>query len=211
MDGTRFDSQTPNGELTRRARAALQGKWGLSILVFVVYLLISSAVSGVNARLSGVVSLVISGPFTLGLCMFFLDIVRGKTPAFSRMFDGFQRFPAALGAYLLMLLFVLLWALLLIVPGVIAALSYSMTWYIMADDERVGPMEAIGRSKQMMDGHKLRLFFLLLRFVGWALLCILTLGIGFLWFFPYVNATTAAFYEDLRPKEDGAGAISRWL
>jgi uncharacterized membrane protein len=205
-----FGGTTPNEELTHRAREALRGKWGLSIAAFVVYLLISSALSGVYPKASGLISLIITGPFTLGLSMFFLEIVRGATPPFSRVFEGFQRFPTAMGAYVLMVVFIVLWSLLLIVPGIIAALSYSMTWYILVDDDRVGPMEAIRRSKEMMDGHKGRLFLLLLRFFGWALLCILTLGIGFLWLVPYINASMAAFYEDLRPADSG-NAISRWL
>lgn len=97
-----------------------------------------------------------------------------------------------------MILYVLLWTLLLIVPGIIAALGYSMTFYILADEPELKAEEALRKSKAMMDGYKLKLFYLDLRFFLLAFLCILTLGIGFLWLIPYVNVTTALFYEDIK-------------
>jgi uncharacterized membrane protein len=97
-----------------------------------------------------------------------------------------------------MFVFIILWMLLLIIPGIIAALSYSMTFYIIADDETMDAMEAIDKSKAMMDGYKWKYFCLALRFVGWALLCLLTLGIGFFWLMPYMQVTNAKFYEDVK-------------
>jgi uncharacterized membrane protein len=88
--------------------------------------------------------------------------------------------------------------LLLIIPGIIAALSYSMTFFIIADDESIEPMEALKKSKKMMEGYKLKLFYLSIRFFGLALLCILTLGIGFLWLIPYTYVTMAKFYDDIK-------------
>ena len=96
-----------------------------------------------------------------------------------------------------MLLYVLLWTLLLIIPGIIAALGYSMTYYILADDPLLKPQDALKKSKTMMNGHKTKLFYLCLRFFLLALLCILTLGIGFFWLIPYVHVTMAKFYDDI--------------
>lgn len=116
-----------------------------------------------------------------------------------QLFDGFQRFGTALGAYLLTGIFIFLWTLLLIVPGIMAGLSYAMTYFIIADDPTIGPLQAITKSKEMMRGHKWKLFLLHWRFLGWVLLCILTLGIGILWLVPYVSTSLAHFYEDIRP------------
>jgi uncharacterized membrane protein len=91
-----------------------------------------------------------------------------------------------------------LWALLLVIPGIIAALGYSMTFYILADDESIKAEDALKKSKLMMEGHKLKLFYLYLRFFLLALLCVLTLGIGFLWLIPFINITMAKFYDDIR-------------
>ncbi len=63
-------------------------------------------------------------------------------------------------------------------------------------------MEAIERSKVMMVGHKWRLFCLELSFIGWAILCLFTLGIGLLWYVPYYNAAIAAFYLEVSGQEN---------
>ena len=86
----------------------------------------------------------------------------------------------------------------LIIPGIIAAYAYSMAFFIMADNPSVGALEAIRRSKAIMRGRKAKLFCLDLRFLGWGILCLLTLGIGFLWLVPYIQASHAHFYEDVR-------------
>jgi uncharacterized membrane protein len=134
----------------------------------------------------------------LGAAMFSLSMSRGKEARLEQIFEGFNRFGTALGAYLLMMIYVLLWTLLLIVPGIIAALGYSMTFYIIADDSSIKAEDALRKSKTMMDGFKLKLFYLHLRFFLLALLCILTLGIGFLWLIPYFHITMAKFYDDVK-------------
>src|SRR6185312_6100896 len=127
--------------LMREARQSLEGKWGLAIGTFVVYTLITSAPGSFTPPAS-VVSLLIGGPFALGAAIFSLSLSRGKEVKLEQIFQGFNRFSTALGAYLLMLLYVVLWMLLLIVPGIIAALSYSMTFYILADDESIKAEDA---------------------------------------------------------------------
>jgi len=94
-----------------------------------------------------------------------------------------------------MIIFVLLWSLLLIVPGIIAAFRYSMSFYILADNPDMGIMEAINESKRMMRGNKWKFFCLNLSFIGWAILGVLTLGIGYLWLTPYIEVTMIAFYD----------------
>ncbi|HEU4718455.1 MAG TPA: DUF975 family protein, partial [Bacteroidia bacterium] len=143
-------------------------------------------------------SLFIAGPFALGAAMFSLSISRGKEAKLEQIFQGFNRYTTSLAAYLLIVAYVLLWLLLLIVPGIIAALSYSMTFYILADDPTIKAEDALKKSKAMMDGHKLKLFYLYLWFLLLGLLCILTLGIGFLWLIPFANVTTAKFYDDIK-------------
>jgi uncharacterized membrane protein len=196
---------TENVVLMQMARESLKGKWGLAIGTFVVYLLITVTLQVIPVA-GPIVSLIISGPFSLGLAIFSLAISRNQEARLEQIFQGFNNFGTALGTYLLMVLFILLWMLLLIIPGIIAALSYSMTFYILADDKSIGAMEAIDKSKQMMYGYKWKLFCLGLRFIGWALLCILTLGIGFLWLFPYIQVSVAKFYDDVKanpiPKEN---------
>ena len=188
---------TPNLELMRQARASLGGKWGTAVLIFFLYLIV--VVIGQSIPLLGQVAMfVLSGPFALGMAIVALTISKEEEPKVDQLFSGFSNFLTAFLAYLLTTIFTLLWMLLLIVPGIIAALSYSMTFFIIAEDPSISAMDAIDKSKKMMDGYKWKYFRLCLRFVGWALLCILTLGIGFLWLFPWIQVTGAKFYEEVK-------------
>ena len=94
-------------------------------------------------------------------------------------------------------MYILLWSLLLIVPGIMATYSYAMTDYILAEHPELTASEAIAQSKAMMDGSRWRLFCLHLSFIGWDLLCALTLGLGNLALTPYKQVAEAAFYRDL--------------
>lgn len=179
-----------NSELTSKARESLSNNWGLAVGTFFVFTMINS--------IGNEVSLIIGGAMQLGASIFALNIARGKKAEFSQLFDGFKNFANSLVANLLMILFILLWMLLLIIPGIIAAIAYSQTFFILADDKKISGSDAIKKSKQMMKGYKGKYFMLCLRFTGWFLLSILTLGIGFLWFVPYVSVSFANFYDDIK-------------
>ena len=194
---------TDNLTLMRASREALKGKWGLAILTFFIFTLLTTTSGTLRAHgsiltLSSTLTLIIGGPLALGAAIFSLSISRGKEARLEQLFEGFNYFATALVTYLLLILYVFLWTLLLIVPGIIAALGYSMTFYILADDPLIKPQDALKKSKAMMDGHKEKLFYLCLRFLLLAILCILTLGIGFLWLVPYVHVTMAKFYDDVK-------------
>jgi len=189
---------TQNTELMRMARASLKGKWPLAIGTFLVYTLITSSFGAM--RQAGVIGLLIAGPLALGAAMFSLNLSRGREAKLEQLFDGFRLFSKSLVTYLLMLLYILLWSLLLIIPGIIAALSYSMSFYILADDPSLLPRDVLERSKKMMYGYKSKLFGLCILFLLLSILCILTLGIGFLWLIPHANVTMAKFYEDIKDR-----------
>ena len=195
--------KTDNVVLMKMARESLTGKWGLAIGTYVVYILMIGAIQATSELfpIAGLLSLIIAGPMAVGLAIFSLNISRNEDARFEQIFQGFNNFATSLGAYFLMVIFILLWSLLLIIPGIIAALSYSMTFYILADDRSIGAMDAIDKSRKMMDGNKWQYFRLGLRFLGWALLCILTLGIGFLWLFPYIQISMAKFYDDIKKSQ----------
>ena len=192
--------RTENLVLMQMARESLKGKWAQAVGTYLVYIVVVGAFSGTSRvlPLTGIVSLILAGPMFLGITIFSLSLARNQDARIEQIFNGFYNFGKALGAYLLMLVFILLWSVLLVIPGIIAALSYSMTFYIIADDPSVGAMEAIDKSKIMMAGYKWKYFCLMLRFLGWALLCILTLGIGFLWLMPYMQVSVAKFYDDVK-------------
>jgi|TARA_B110000503_G_scaffold125198_1_gene192527 uncharacterized membrane protein len=186
-----------NKELMAEARESLSGNWGLAIGTFLVYGIIISSLQFIPV-VGSVLALFIAGPMLVGVSMFSLSLSRGENARLEQIFEGFKNYGTVLGAYLLMVLFIFLWVLLLIIPGIIAAIAYSQTFYILAEDDTIGSMDALKKSKEMMDGYKWKYFCLGLRFIGWALLCILTLGIGFLWLSPYIQISNAKFYEDLK-------------
>ncbi|MGY6648772.1 DUF975 family protein [Wenyingzhuangia sp. IMCC45574] len=180
---------TENIKLMQSARESLKGKWAIAVVGVLLHSLIISVGS--------YVSLIIAGPLSLGISLFALNISRGNEVKIEQIFKGFNHFTNTLVAYLLYILYVFLWSLLFLIPGIIKALAFSMTFFILADNPELGYMEALEQSEQMMNGYKWKLFKLNLRFFGWALVCILTLGIGFFFLAPYVKVTYAKFYEDL--------------
>ena len=186
-----------NVVLMKEARETLAGNWGLPMGICFLYMLIV-AIVGSPHKIGSLLSFLISGPMMLGLATFSLAYARKQEANISQLFVGFNEFGRALLAYFLMVLFILLWALLLIVPGIIAALSYSQMFFILAEDKTIKAGNAMKKSKMMMNGNKKKLFYLSLRFLGWALLSVLTLGIGFLWLFPYIQITMAKFYDDIK-------------
>lgn len=179
-----------NSEITKGAREALAGNWGLAIAGFIIFTLLNSV--------GGVIALIIGGPLALGAAIFSLNIANKKQAELSQLFEGFSRFAEALVAYLLMVLYIVLWSLLFIVPGIIAAISYSQTFYILAEDKKISGNDALKKSKDLMYGKKWQYFCLGLRFLGWMILCVFTLGIGFLWLMPYMQVSYANFYKSLK-------------
>jgi uncharacterized membrane protein len=190
-----------NKQLMADARQVLSGRWKTAVGAAAIFLGISYPLQWLPP-LGGFAAFIVSGPLTLGLTCFWLGVSRQKPVRASQVLSGFQVFWKSFSAYFLSGLFAVLWALLLIVPGIMAALSYAMTFYILADNDAMGARDAISASKEMMLGHRWRLTCLFARFIGWGLLSVLTAGIGFLWLLPYVGVSTALFYEDLKSRQN---------
>jgi uncharacterized membrane protein len=193
-------STTENRILMAQARESLRDKWGLAIGTFVVFTVIMIPIALIPGA-GWIIAILIGGPMSIGLAIFTLSVSRKQDSQLAQIFEGFQKFSVGLGAYILKAIFTILWMLLLIVPGIIAALSYSMTYFIIAEDDSIGSLDAITKSKEMMRGNKWKLFCLGFRFFGWGLLCILTFGIGFIWLYPYMMVSFAQFYEDIKRQE----------
>ncbi len=220
-------SRTENRVLTFQAREALTGKWGSGVGAAAVYLVLlfalqflsivigigiaGSSSTGESLKLSADIinilfSILIGGPVAAGLAIFSLSLSRRQDARVSQLFSGFRLYGLCVSAAMLQCIFVFLWSLLLVVPGIIATLSYSMTYFIIADNNSITALEAITKSKEMMRGNKWKFFCLGLRFLGWSLLCIVTLGIGLLWLTPYMSVSSAQFYDDL--KENNSATLA---
>ncbi len=183
-----------------RARAweSLRGKWGTMAIITLIYSLILSASSGLSFIGVGViVMLLVEGPLSLGYVMMSQKIIRGQDVEIGELFDGFKNFSKAFVLSLVNSIYIFLWTLLFIIPGIIKSFSYSMSQYVLADHPEFTATEARQESMRLMDGNKWRLFCLQFSFIGWGLLTILTFGILAFWVQPYQQAATAAFYQSL--------------
>ena len=143
----------------------------------------------------------------VGYAKFNLNLVDKKNAAFETLFEYFSYWKTTTIARLLRALYVFLWSLLFIIPGIVAGFSYAMTDYILAEDPELTADEAISQSKSMMMGNKWRFFCLQFSFIGWDILATLAFGVGHLWLTPYKQAAYAAFYREVSgteffPEED---------
>ncbi|MBQ8236868.1 MAG: DUF975 family protein [Oscillospiraceae bacterium] len=210
----------------RIARDRLTGNWGISIGIAVVACLLGGLITGTSflpeinqnqesylytaesmdglfririgsGSILALPQLILGGVLELGYGLFLLKQHDGQQTQFGDLFSQFERFGAGFLQAFLRGLFTFLWSLLLIIPGIVAAYRYAMTPFIMIEHPDLTPMEAIEASKQLMDGHKWELFCLDFSFIGWDILCILTLNLGHIALNPYKNAARAAFYRSI--------------
>ena len=187
------DSGEPTFEETFEALTPDEQEVAVKIFAAVIGAL---AVFGLIAS---VVKILVFNPLKLGADIFFYR--NSEAPAeVGEMLYGFKN---GYGRVVLTLflrdLFTELWMLLFIVPGVIKALSYSLTPYILADNPDLSATEAITLSRKMMNGHKMDVFMLWLSFIGWMILNALTCGlVGVFWVNPWMCATDAEVYKTIK-------------
>jgi uncharacterized membrane protein len=227
----------PSKNIRAMAREALAGKWkiaAVATLVYLVALMLPASILNIifggedgTSLLSTLYTVLVTGAFTIGYSMFCINLFRNKDIEVAQVFYGFEKFGKALGLYFMMCLFIILWLLLLVIPGIIAAYRYSQAFYVMVDHPEYGIMQCLDESKRMMRGNKFKYFCLELSFIGWAILAIipvtalttaLTLSeapillvevltyigmVGYIWLTPYMNVSCIGFYEmangNLRP------------
>ena len=225
-----------SSELRAVARRNLEGTWGISVGVALVASLLGGSMAGAGsnvnfnvseenirnlppvfwtvllplvsvAGLLSLVALILGGTVELGYAKFLLKQHDRKELQFSDLFSQFERFGTGFAQKFLRTLFIVLWSLLFIIPGIVKGLSYAMTPFILEDHPEMTASQAIKASMQLMDGHKMDLFILGLSFIGWSLLACLTMGIGFLFLNPYMNAAYAAFYRDISRKQEAGSYV----
>ena len=174
----------------------LNGKWGTMALATFVYVIIISALE-IVPYISYLALLLLSGAFILGYSTMALSVSRQYALRFEQVFEGFKFYGSSLALYLINSILTFLWSLLLIIPGIIKAYSYSMSFYILADNPQMSANDARKYSMELMYNNKWRLFCLHFSFIGWGVLGILTLGILYFWIIPYIKTAEAEFYRDL--------------
>lgn len=182
-----------NSEIRQQASQVLKGNWGQCVLATFLEILI--------AAVAGFAALFVSNPLSVGVASAYRSLLKGDGKVVDNMFSkGFDdQYWKKFAAMLLVGIFCFLWALLFIIPGIIKTFAYFATPYVIEDRPDLGANSCIDRSKEMMRGYKGKLFWMDLGFFFLILLAsVFTLGIGLLWLIPWINASHAAFYEDVK-------------
>lgn len=192
-----------NSELRAQAREALRGKWPMAAVAALIYSAIAGGLSSIPF-IGWIGSLLVGLPVAYGFAVLMLGVFRGAEEVdLGVLFAGFQEYSRILSTKLLQAVYTFLWSLLLLIPGIIKYYSYGMTDYILKDEPELCNNAVIERSMAMMEGNKMKLFLLDLSFIGWAILCLFTFGLGFFVLQPYMQVARAAFYEDLKGQQGG--------
>ena len=162
--------------------------------------LVASGSALVIALVGLAFSVFLGDPASVGLCNYFIKNTDSK-PAFKEIFSGFKvKYGRNIGTLFLMAIKLILWTCLFIIPGIIKSYEYAIIPYILADDAESSSKEVFKKANEMMKGNKWRLFKLDFSFIGWILLCVLTLGLGTFFLIPYIEAAKAEFYVEIKNK-----------
>ena len=193
-----------------RALASLEGKWSNGIIATLIVFLITGGVSqiitmpmGSDTMVFGTSSIwsLLCLPLSWGGTVYFLNLIRKDDIKLERLFDGYKDCVRVFLTEFLAGLAVLIGFILLIVPGFIVMTGLAQAPYIIKDDKEIGALDALKKSWEMMEGHKMEYFWLMLSFIGWFILSVLTLCFGFLFLMPYYESALAHFYEDLKAQQ----------
>lgn len=184
-------------EIKAQAKQQLKGNVWMLFLCTLIYMAITMALAFIPV--AGVIAVYIVAPaFVLGLTMVYLDVTYGDKVDIATLFKGFNRLGQAILLFLMVIFFTMLWSFLFVIPGIIKAYSYSMSFYILAENPGMTAREALRESKEITKGHKLDLFVLELSFIPWHLLVCVTLGIAAIWVEPYMQLTRTNFYHNIK-------------
>lgn len=214
-------------EFKQAAKNDLNGKWGVAIAAALLAMLVPSVIisfpegilSGMSSVLTeygefetaavlslvgmvftAVFSIFVLGPISIGYYAFTLKLSRGDVVTATLPYRVFTKgvYGRFTLAFFMMNLFIFLWSLLLVIPGIVKSYSYYMMAYILTDHPEMGWKEAIAESKRMMNGYKWKLFVLHLSFLGWIILSCFTFGILLIYVIPYMQQAEANFYRMLK-------------
>jgi uncharacterized membrane protein len=188
-----------NCELRARARQVLGGQIFKSewLYALVVSLAAGAVISATSAI---VIGLLLIGIVEIGHGKYYLERSRG-TIKYDQIMVATDGVKGDVGSHvilgLLINVFIALWSLLFVIPGIVKSYSYAMAYYIKIDHPEYTPTQAIDESRRIMNGNKMKLFMLDLSFIGWMIVGSLCFGIGTLWVTAYMRAAHAEFYRDI--------------
>ena len=178
------------------AKEVFKKQYGMALLASFLPVIIAGAAANLF-----IVGFILVYPLYVGQALMFMMFSKRDNVELDTLFDGYRgnKFGKFLLPMLLRDVFIFLWTLLLIVPGIIKSLSYALVPYLLADDDIDINDDVITRSREWMNGYKWELFKVYLSFIGWHILSLFTLGILSIFYVsPYLNQTLALFYQEVK-------------
>ena len=193
----------------QEARRALSGRFpeamAVTVIASIIPALLFFAPSNPALRL---LSLLVMGPLVLAVSRYFWRMASGRPATVDGFFAAFNDCCTACLAYLWQALWTCLWLLLLIVPGIVKYLSYSMQFFLLAEYPQLGARRSLALSKRLTEGYKWELFVTYLSFFGWAVLSVFTCGLALIYVLPYFYTTLAQIYQYLKESALASGRLS---
>ncbi len=195
-----------NAEIRKQARQALETHWADAAIVSLIYFFICPFIIWFSRLINHqayfyIVWSLLCIPIHWGYTTYFQLLFQGKKPGIKQLFIGYADFRRIFGTGFLQGLYTFLAFLLFIIPGLIRSLDFSFVSFLLQDNPQMKYHAALRESRRLMKGYKMKLLMLYLSYLGWAGLCILTFGFGFLILQPYIRTSVAAFYHDITGKE----------
>lgn len=197
----------PRAEIKEYAKAKFKAHYGNTLGVYIICMVLSSAVSGATFGLG---ALLLMPPLTIGLNFFAYLVYQGEKPDVGQIFSfGFDDFGRKLGGMLWSWLFTTLWTLLFIIPGIVKSIAYSMTPFLLAEYPNIPPTEAIKVSMKITDGRKGDIFIFYLSYIGWYLLAGITFCLTDIFYSgPYMQVAFGGVYDVLKKDALETGRIT---
>jgi len=210
-----------NSEYRREGRALTKGKILNIFLIGLIFSTLLGVVTGIGAsfnpvfeegtlnvidpgnpalaQLLNLVAAALGGYVTYSFTKLFIGVTKNEKPEFEPILTaGVKEQP--INAPLLSVIsgfFIGLWTLLFIIPGIIKSYSYAMSTFLLVNEKTLGPVDAITKSRQLMNGKKSQLFALDLSYLGWYILSLLTFGILAIWVSAWHQTARTLFFKDV--------------
>ena len=177
------------------------------LIMTAIYMGISLIISGIDAAfthseipMAAFITILVSlitCVLSAGYILFCMGVRQGEDMPFSTLLDGFGFAGKVIWLNILMYIYIFLWSMLFVIPGIVAAYRYRFALYNLMENPELTASQAIALSKMQTFGMKGQLLMLDLSFFGWAILTALTAGILGIWLTPYMSMTQVEFYRDL--------------
>ena len=198
--------------IKQHAKEQIKGKIFSLLAIYLVIIAASWVIDLILGPIAGIASLLLGGSVTYSMASIYLGIVKkSNVPQVEDLLRGFKgnNYNRNLIAYIRYVAFTFLWGMLFIIPGIIKSISYSQMFFLLAENNRLEPGDAQRKSMEMMEGHKAEYFILILSFIPWFLLCIITLGIAGVYVTPYMEASLAEFHIRLVKENKPTAKIAK--